>query len=369
MHRSLVLAVALSLSLPVAARAQAAAPSARPANDSLFRRARKLVSEGNGTAGRALVDSLLAAAPSGSADYGNALYWHGALAQTAAEAEHDYRRVIVEYPLAYYADDALLAMAELEQARGDRASAMQHLQRFVREHPASSARGIAALGAARLAFEQRDTKTGCAMIGEARASAGAGDVELVNQIGYYASRCPNLPAAPAAVAAAPASTAAPATSAVEAAPAEPVSPVAVAPVPATTEAQVTAAPAAAVSATEVASAPAKVVRAPRRAAVTPAPAPVRATPAPVAKTARVPATAKPVVTHGRFTIQLAAFNTRAEADRFIAKLRTKKLPARVSGTAKPFRVRLGYYPTRDAAVGEVSALKARGIIGFAVEEP
>ena len=103
--------------------------------------------------------------------YGDALYWHGALAPTAAEAERDYRRVIVEYPLAYYADDALLAIAELEQARGDRAGALMHLQRFVKEHPASPERGVAALGAARLAFEQRDAPLGCTMIAAARASA------------------------------------------------------------------------------------------------------------------------------------------------------------------------------------------------------
>ena len=132
----------------------------RPANDTLFRRARRLVGDGNGATGRALVDSLLAAAAPGSTDYGNALYWHGALAPTAAEAERDYRRVIVEFPLAFYADDALLALAELEQARGDRAGALAHLQRFVHDHPASPGRGIAALGAARLAFEQHDTKTG-----------------------------------------------------------------------------------------------------------------------------------------------------------------------------------------------------------------
>jgi hypothetical protein len=35
-------------------------PIPPPANDSLFRRARRMVSEGNGAAGRALVDSLLA---------------------------------------------------------------------------------------------------------------------------------------------------------------------------------------------------------------------------------------------------------------------------------------------------------------------
>ncbi|MBA3672261.1 MAG: hypothetical protein H0W68_09600, partial [Gemmatimonadaceae bacterium] len=138
----------------------------QPATDSLFRRARRQVGEGNGAAGRALVDSLLRSADQGTTAYGDALYWRGALAETAAQAERDYRRVIVEYPLSVYADDALLAIAELEQARGDRAGALQHLQRFVREHPASLARGIAALAAARLAFEQRDTRTGCAMITE-----------------------------------------------------------------------------------------------------------------------------------------------------------------------------------------------------------
>lgn len=350
MHRSLVLAVALSFSLPVMSRAQAPAPAAKPANDSLFRRARKLVSEGNGAAGRALVDSLLAATPAGSVDYGNALYWHGALAQTAAEAEHDYRRVIVEYPLAYYADDALLAMAELEQARGDRASAMQHLQRFVREHPASSARGIAALGAARLAFEQRDTKTGCAMIGEARASAGASDVELSNQISYYASRCPSLSAPAAVVAAAPATSVVPAT---PVAPAE------------ETAASAEAAPSVAAvpdAATAAAAAPVAAATAPKAGASR-----ARAATHAVARKLAPAKAAREA--HGRYTIQLAAFNTRAEADRFVARLKSKGLQARVSGTAKPFRVRLGYYGTRDEAAAEVRALKARGIIGFAVGEP
>ena len=88
-------------------------------------------------------------APEGTPAYGDALFWRGALAETAADAERDYRRVIVEYPLSPYADDALLSLAELEQARGDRAAASQHLQRFVREHPASPARARAGLAAAR----------------------------------------------------------------------------------------------------------------------------------------------------------------------------------------------------------------------------
>ncbi|HET9011556.1 MAG TPA: tetratricopeptide repeat protein, partial [Gemmatimonadaceae bacterium] len=201
--RRLVPATALLLLAAVSAQGQstttadaarsgavrAAGEAPRPASDSLFRHARRLVAEGNGVAGRSLVDSLLRAADPATPAYGDALYWHGALAPTAAEAERDYRRVIVEYPLAYYADDALLAIAELEQARGDRAGALAHLQRFVKEHPSSPGRGIAALGAARLAFEQRDTTLGCSMIAAARSSAPASDVELRNQIEYHGRPC------------------------------------------------------------------------------------------------------------------------------------------------------------------------------------
>ena len=92
-------------------------PVQSPGSDSLFRRARRLVSEGNGATGRALVDSVLKGEAEGGKGYGDALFWRGALAETAADAERDYRRVIVEYPLSSYADDALLAIAELEQAR------------------------------------------------------------------------------------------------------------------------------------------------------------------------------------------------------------------------------------------------------------
>jgi cell division protein FtsN len=318
----------------------------RPANDSLFRRARRLVGDGNGAIGRALVDSLLAAAAPASSEYGNALFWHGALAATAAEAERDYRRVIVEFPLSYYADDALLALAELEQARGDRASALAHLQRFVHDHPSSPGRGIVALGAARLAFEQRDTKTACAMVSEAKASVAPGDSSVSNQIAYYATRCPNLPVTVAKIGPV-GSTTAPTS----AAPTTTTPPI---PAPVVTAPVVTA---------PVATAP--VATAPARTAPTPTPAPVTTTPPKPA----VQTPPKPVApTAGRYTIQLAAFNTRPEAEQFAAKLATRGLKTRVSGTAKPFRVRLGFYRTPQEASAEVAALKARGIISFATTE-
>jgi cell division protein FtsN len=72
---------------------------------------------------------------------------------------------------------------------------------------------------------------------------------------------------------------------------------------------------------------------------------------------------------GSWTIQLAAYNTRADAERLVKKLAARDVKARISGDTKPFRVRLDYYATRQAAVAEVAALKQRGIIGFVTDEP
>ena len=350
--RRLALFFSLLLLPMVGARGQS--PARVTGSDSLFRRARRMVSDGNGPAGRALVDSLLKSESEGSKGYGDALYWHGALAETAADAERDYRRVIVEYPLSAYADDALLAIAELEQARGDREGALQHLQRFVKEHPASSARGTAAFAAARLAFEQRDARTGCAMLTEARASIPGTDVELRNQIDYFAVRCPGSNAGGNEVA-----TKIPVTttttlpgrdSSLRAATMRPA------------EEQGRATPIGRLVK------PAPSARAPKLPAEQRSRAEVVDPIVP--PTTPPPAAMAAVQTHGIYTIQLAAYNTRPDADRLVAKLRLNGVRARVSGVAKPFRVRLNFFPTRQAALDEVALLRGRGIVGFVTtEEP
>ena len=69
-----------------------------------------------------------------------------------------------------------------------------------------------------------------------------------------------------------------------------------------------------------------------------------------------------------YTIQVAAYDTRPPAEALVHKLAARGVKARVSGTARPFRVRLDFYRTRQEAVNEVAALKARGIVGFVAEE-
>jgi hypothetical protein len=52
---------------------------------------------------------------------------------------------------------------------------------------------------------------------------------------------------------------------------------------------------------------------------------------------------------GAFTVQVAAYDTRQAAERLAATLRGQGLEARVVGSAKPFRVRVGRYATRGEA--------------------
>lgn len=345
MRRSTSLYALCLLLATMAAGAQSIATPAS-SHDSIFRRARKLVSEGNGAAGRALVDTVLSREHEGRPGYGAALYWRGALAETAAAAERDYRQVIVEYPLSAYADDALLAMAELEQARGDRAGALQHLQRFVREHPVSTARGTAAFAGARLAFELGDTRAACNLIADARTSVPGDEVELRNQIDYYASRCPGgVAGAPPATSSASVPTASARDSGRAASPAR------------------TRQPKVSVPMTP----PPKIVSAanPDAPATAPGAASTEAASSPISTAASASPERKVTV---MYTVQLAAYNTRAEANALLERLAKRGIHARVSGRTKPFRVRLALHATRRAAVDEVAALKAQSIIGFVTTE-
>src|SRR5687768_15491637 len=67
-------------------------------SDTTFLAAQRLVVEGRGQEGRAIIARELAAAPEGSPRYVEALYWRAALAATAADAERDYKRIIIEFP-------------------------------------------------------------------------------------------------------------------------------------------------------------------------------------------------------------------------------------------------------------------------------
>lgn len=323
MKQTLLLAL---LACPLLARAQQPAAPPHSAADSAFLHARELVVGGNGTAGRAIVDSLLAASRPGTPAYGEALYWQASLASSAATAEHDYEQIVVDYPFSPHAADALYALAQLETSRGDRSGAVRHLQELLLEHPEFQERGRAGLALGRLLLDLGQLPRGCAVLARTRAGVPATQVELLNQIDYYGARCEGVDTT--VVAARRADTTAKR---------EPVT-----------------------RRADTAASHEPVAR--RADTATAHEAPAKTHSSAVAHTS-AHASHEPT----RYTVQVAAYSTSADAERLVKRLRARGMDARVVGTAKPYRVRLGRYESRAAAVAEEKQLKAKGIDGFVTE--
>ncbi|HSQ28747.1 MAG TPA: SPOR domain-containing protein [Gemmatimonadaceae bacterium] len=272
--------------------------SGQPAStDSAFARARALVSSGNGAAGRLLVDSVLAATDPASPAYAEALYWHAMLAANDGDAERDYRRIVVEYALAPRAADALLQVAQLESAHGDRSSAATHLARFFAENPSHPERARAGALLTRLLFEQNDLPRACSALRQTLAVLPDSAVEARNQLTYYAPRCTALDVNPGSR----------------------------------------------VPVSGGAGRPSSDSGGGRRDSVV-----ARAAPA-------------------RYTLQVAAYGTKAEADRAAARLRARDIDARVVGGKKPFRVRIGRYTTRGNAIAAQRELRSKKVTAFVTD--
>ena len=325
--------------------------SARPI-DPVFTRAQALVSDGNGAAGRALIDSMIAATPPSAPLYPQALFWRASLAASAADAESDYKHIVVDYPLTAQAPDALLRLAQLELARGDRDAALSHLQRIPRDYPNSRSLARANYWIARVFFEKNDLVNGCAANANALARLDSTEIELRNQIQYQGQRCPAPGAAVAAQSQAPAQS-------------RPVSqpPRAVAPSdsarvekPASTEAKPSADTKAVGAETKAKAADAetKTIAADTKTIAE-------------AKQPTPPAEAK--VAKAEYSVQVAAYKTRGDADKLTENLKNRGYEARVDVSPDWFRVRVGRYASEHAAESKLHEMKAKQLAGFVVRAP
>ncbi len=312
---------ALLLVLPLALAAQ----DSPRADDSVFAQAQRLVAEGRGEEGRALVERTLASAPAGSAEYAAALYWRGVMAPTAAEAERDLRRVIVEFSLSSHADDALLRLAQLEIARGDRVRATEHLNRLLAEHPNSNVRPRAQLTMARMTLDAGQTASGCAQLRELAASSGPADIEIRNQVTFLQQRCSGAQAdTRVAGAASPASR-----------------------------------PPAPARAPPNRQASAQVDTSVAEGRIDPV--------VPAAATPRPTATAPAAGSLG-FSVQVGAFSSPEQANKVQRELAGRGYQARVvPGPRDLFRVRVGRYADRAAADAALGRMKSSGLSGMVVE--
>lgn len=326
----LLATVVIIVTMAGAARAQVAptaTPQGRTNADSVFARARQLVASGNGAAGRVLVDSVVAATAPDSPTYADALYWRASLSATSADAERDYRRIVVEYPTSRHSGDALFQLAQLEVARGDRAAAAIHLDRFLLENPRSPEHTHAGTQLVRILFEQNDLPHACSALRRTLAGVPDSAVETRNQLQYYSPRCMALDANPSSqVPVVSPSSAAPATSHDSATRRD-----------STRRHESTT----------------------RRDSTTRHDSTTRR-----GTTHREPPKAEAT---GRYTLQVAAYESKTEAERLAAKLTKRGIDAYVVGTTNLFRVHIGHYPTRSAAVAAQKELKKRKIDAFVTE--
>jgi len=314
--------------------------------DPVFVRAQALVSDGNGVAGRALIDSVLAATQPSARLYPEALFWRATLASNAADAESDYKHLVVDYPLAPQAEDALLRLAQLELARGDRDGALLHLQRIPRDYPRSKSLARASYWTARVLFEKNDIPNACAANANALARVGADEIELRNQIQYQGQRCPS-PAASIASAKPPTADVTVPTPAVTA-------------TASSTPTNTTVSPAKdvkAVDAIPVKAGSPSLPASPAKKEVTAVPA------APVSKTAAAASSGS------TYSVQVAAYNHKPDASKFASSLVKRGYAARVDGDTVPFRVRIGRYSTAGEAEKALAKIKAKHMSGFVVRAP
>lgn len=319
---------ALTIAAAVPATTAQAQAQVSSAVASAVDRARGLMDAGSGDVARTLLDSLVTQATPGSDDMAESLYWRAVLSESAADAERDWKRLVIEVPLSARAPNALLRLGELEILRGRPPAARVHFERILRDFPEASQRPPAEVWIARSYFEERDVVNACRTVGALQASGvPAGELQL--QLTELQARCRN-----------------------------------------------------AATATPAATAPTAVGAGASTKTTTPKPTTAKSEPPAAVTTATaerdtssaVDVTAEPVEAANRvsgivFTVQLAAYNTRTEANAYVARLAKRGIKARIDGDRKPFRVRVGRYETRDAAATMLAKLKKQGQNGFLAELP
>lgn len=110
-------------------------PEAPPTRAAVFQRAQRLVNDGLGAEGRALVDSLLNATAPRSPDEAEVLFWRATIAENWDQAQRDYMRVMLEHERSPFAPRAMLRLAQGELMRADTVASLRYLERSLLEWP------------------------------------------------------------------------------------------------------------------------------------------------------------------------------------------------------------------------------------------
>jgi cell division septation protein DedD len=305
------------------------ASSAMAQSDPRLVDAVRAAQEGRGDSARTIVDRLLAATPPTDTLYPQILYTQAMVAGTAGDMRRLLQRVTVEYGTSSWADDALLRLVQMDYATRNFDGAARNLERLKLDFPATPLLPQAAYWAGRTYFDANNPSAACRWLADGMAQA-RNDVEVQNQLGYLYQRC-DLRADTGAQAAATDTARADSTGrgppGAQAASAPPGATAAGAPSPST--------PSPATPPTGAA----------------PSPPPV---PTPVSPPAAAAPTARTI-----YRVQIAAVATRKGAEDAARKARPLGLSVITVEEKGLYKVRLGEYPTREAAQNAAASLKAR----------
>lgn len=185
--RGALVILLLSLLLPGVLVAQSPVPET--ARTAAIQRAQRLVNDGSGAEGRAIIDSLLNATEPRSTDEAEILFWRATLAESWEQAQRDYLRVMLEHERSGFAARAMLRLAQGELTRGDREAALRYLERLAREAPESDVRADAGLAHGRLLMDRGARAEGCEVLRSVRPRVQAGALELERQYDYLLNGC------------------------------------------------------------------------------------------------------------------------------------------------------------------------------------
>ena len=324
--------------------------------------------EGRGDSARTIVDRLLTATPPSDTLYPQILYTQAMVAGTAGDMRRLLQRVTVEYGTSSWADDALLRLVQMDYATRNFDGAARNLERLKLDFPATPLLPQAAYWAGRTYFDTNNPSAACRWLADGMAQA-RNDVEVQNQLGYLYQRC-DLRADTGAQAAATDSGRADSTGRVppgaQAASAPPGAPAPGAPPPGRLSASPSGAPSPGTPPVGAAPSPAPVPIQPPDVANAPPgagnPSPSAANPPPAAAptpSAAPPAAATAPAGRTIYRVQIAAVATRKGAEDAARKARPLGLSVVTVQEKGLYKVRLGEYPTREAAQNAAASLKAR----------
>lgn len=182
---------AVTLLVVVVLLAAGAPPSALAQTDARLAGALALAQEGHGDSARAMVQGVLASVTASDPLYVEALLTRARLAESADTMRRQLQQITVEHALSPWADDALLALAELEYASGNIPATTRNLERFRNDYIASPLLSAAAFWAARAYFDTRNERAACEWVGMGLARIARAPADVAPQLEFFARRCPS----------------------------------------------------------------------------------------------------------------------------------------------------------------------------------